>query len=181
VGGGVVMDDMMALIEPSIPSLRRYARSLVRDASEADDLVQDCLERAIGRWGQRRKTSDARSWLFSILHNLAISRWRQIQRRGRHLAIDGVAEAALSQQASQSDAMDHADLVRALAELAPDDQAVILLVGVEELTYAQAAEVLGVPIGTVMSRLSRARERLARRIAVDTAIPVKRAHLRRVK
>ncbi|KQY28308.1 RNA polymerase subunit sigma [Caulobacter sp. Root487D2Y] len=175
------MDDMIRLIEPLIPSLRRYARSLVRDASEADDLIQDCLERAVDRWGQRRKTSDARSWLFSILHNLAISRWRRVQRRGLHLAIDGVAEAALSAPASQLDGMQHADLLRALAELSPDSRAVILLVGVEDLTYAQAAEVLGVPIGTVMSRLSRARERLAQLIAVDAAQPAQRPHLRRIK
>lgn len=175
------MDDMIRLIEPSIPSLRRYARSLVSEPSEADDLVQDCLERAISRWGQRRKASDARSWLFSILHNLAVSRWRQIQRRGRHLAIDGVPEADLSQRGGQSDGMDHADLMRALADLTPDYRAVILLVGVEELTYAQTAEVLGVPIGTVMSRLSRARERLAQLIAADTASPAQRAHLRRIK
>lgn len=174
------MDDMIALIEPSIPSLRRYARSLVRDTSEADDLVQDCLERAIRRWGQRRGHSDTRSWLFSILHNLAISRWRRIQRQGRHMAIDDATDAALSQPANQSDGMDHADLIRALADLSPDDRAVLLLVGVEQLTYAQTAAVLGVPIGTVMSRLSRARERLARRIAAPV-ITTQRAHLRRIK
>lgn len=175
------MDDMIALIEPSIPSLRRYARSLSRDMSEADDLVQDCLERAIARWGQRRGDGDTRSWLFSILHNLAISRWRRIQRRGRHMAIDDVTDAALSLPASQSDGMDHADLMRALASLTPDYRAVLLLVGVEQLTYAQTAAVLGVPIGTVMSRLSRARERLAQLIAADTVIPAQRAHLRRIK
>src|SRR5688572_11102475 len=109
------MDDMIRLIEPSIPSLRRYARSLVSDPSEADDLVQDCLERAISRWAQRRQTSDARSWLFSILHNLAVSRWRWIQRRGRHLALDSVGEAALSQPATQADGVQHADLLDGLA------------------------------------------------------------------
>lgn len=175
------MDEMIGLIEPLIPSLRRYARSLVRDLSEADDLVQDCLERAVDRWGQRRKAGDARSWLFSILHNLAISRWRRIQRRGRHLAIDGVAEMELFAPASQLDGMEHADLLRALAQLSPDYRSVILLVGVEDLTYAQAAEVLGVPIGTVMSRLSRGRARLAQLIAVDAVAPAQRAHLRRIK
>lgn len=175
------MDDMIRLIEPSIPSLRRYARSLVSDPSEADDLVQDCLERAISRWGQRRAAGDARSWLFSILHNLAVNRWRRIRRRGRHLAIDSVAEADLSQPASQSDGVQYAELMRVLAELTPDYRAVILLVGVEELTYAQTAEVLGVPIGTVMSRLSRARARMAQLIAADTSSLSQRAHLRRIK
>lgn len=172
---------MIRLIEPTIPSLRRYARSLVRDEAEADDLVQDCLERAIGRWGQRRKTSDARSWLFSILHNLAVSRWRKIQRRGQHVDIDGVAEGHLTRPPNQQDGMQHADLLQALDALTADYRAVLLLVGVEELTYAQAADVLAIPIGTVMSRLSRARERLSQLMAVDAANPSQRAHLRRIK
>ena len=68
------MDDMVALIEPMIPALRRYARALLRDRAAADDLVQDCLERAIGRWHQRRADGDPRTWIFTILHNLAVTR-----------------------------------------------------------------------------------------------------------
>ena len=67
------MNDMVHLIEPLIPALRRYARTLVRDRFAADDLVQDCLERAVSRWHQRRRDGDPRTWVFSILHNLAVS------------------------------------------------------------------------------------------------------------
>lgn len=175
------MDDMIRLIEPSIPSLRRYARALVGDAAEADDLVQDCLERAVSRWGQRRRSGDARSWMFSILHNLAVSRWRALRRRGRHLDIDDVAEAHLADPPTQQGGLLHADVLRALDRLSPEYRAVLLLVGVEELSYAQTAEVLAAPIGTVMSRLSRARARLAQVIAADGADTDQARHLRRVK
>jgi RNA polymerase sigma-70 factor (ECF subfamily) len=174
------MEDMIRLIEPTIPSLRRYARSLVRDASEADDLVQDCLERAVSRWTQRRTNRDARSWMFAILHNLAVSRWRRLGRRGQAVTIDTVDEAALAAPATQQDGARHADVLKALDALVPDQRAVLLLVGVEDLSYADAAEVLGVPIGTVMSRLSRGRERLAQILAADTADSV-HPHLRRIK
>lgn len=176
------MDDMIREIEPSIPSLRRYARALVRDAAEADDLVQDCLERAIGRWDQRRPDGDPRGWLFSILHHLAVSRWRRLKRRGPHLALDAVGEAELALPANQGGDVRQSELLRALEALPEDHRAVLLLVGVEDLTYAQAAGVLGVPVGTVMSRLSRARERLAAllNVAEPAARPVRPA-LRRVK
>ena len=70
-------DDMMRLVEPLIPALRRYARSLLRDAASADDLVQDCLERVIGRWHQHRADGNAWTWVFTILHNLAVNRLKQ--------------------------------------------------------------------------------------------------------
>lgn len=170
---------MIQLIEPVIPGLRRYARALVRDASDADDLVQDCLERAIGRWSQRRPESDARSWLFTILHNLAISRWRQIQRRGPLVAFDSLNESMLASPPEQHHNLDYDDVMRSLAALPPEFRAVVLLITVEELTYAQAAQVLGVPVGTVMSRLSRGRARLAQLMAGrDGAMS---PYLRRVK
>lgn len=80
---------MLVQVEPLIPALRRYARALVRDRSAADDLVQDCLERAVSRWHQRRDGS-VRAWLFTILHNLAVSQFRQARARGRHMALMGV-------------------------------------------------------------------------------------------
>lgn len=175
------MDDMIRLIEPSIPSLRRYARSLVQDAAEADDLVQDCLERAVGRWSQRREASDARSWLFSILHSLAVSRWRRLGRRGREVSLDELDEAELAERATQQDGVNQSDILRSLAALPRDYRSVLLLVGVEDLSYAQAAKVLDVPIGTVMSRLSRGRARLAQIMADGSATQVRTPHLRRIK
>jgi RNA polymerase sigma factor (sigma-70 family) len=154
------VNDAIALIEPIIPALRRYAHALTRDVGDADDLVQDCLERAIGRWGQRRADGNVRTWLFSILHNLAISRIRQARRRGRPIPLDDAPPAALAHPPGQDDAVRHGELKRALARLPDDQRDVLLLVSVEDLTYAEAAAILGVPVGTVMSRLSRAREGL---------------------
>ena len=95
------MKDMMRLVEPQITALRRYARALLRDRSAADDLVQDCLERAIGHWHQRRPDGDARTWLFAILHNLAVSGMRRRTRRGGHAFVCSSSPARL-QAASTS-------------------------------------------------------------------------------
>lgn len=155
------MQHMMALVEPLIPSLRRYARSLMRDQSAADDLVQDCLERVISRWQQRRSDGNARTWVFTILHNLAINRLKQTARRGPHVTVDDVDETAFATAPAQENRLHHQAIVEALFELPEDQRSVLLLVSVEDLSYAETASVLDIPIGTVMSRLSRARHRLA--------------------
>ena len=172
------MDDLTSLVSPMIPALRRYARSLVKNAAEADDLVQDCLERTISRWHQRRAEGDARTWVFAICHNLAINHLTRSGRR-RAVPLDDVEESVVSQRPDQEDGMRHSDVLAALDRLPDEQRTVLLLVSVEDMSYAQAAEVIGVPIGTVMSRLSRARERLRRNIgeAAPAAAPV----LRRVK
>ena len=169
----------MILVEPVIPRLRRYARSLLRDSAAADDLVQDCLERAISRWHQRRSDGDARTWLFTILHNLAMSRLRQMARRGTHVPIEDASPRALSRAPDQESAIHCRDVLSAVDRLPDDLRAVLLLVTIEELSYADAATALGVPIGTVMSRLSRARARLRDYIAGRDQDAVPR--LRRVK
>lgn len=174
------MTAMTSLIEPLIPALRRYARALLRDRTAADDLVQDCLERAIGRWHQRRQDGDARTWIFTILHNLAINRLRQAQRRGRHVAIEDADPDSVSHPPPQEDRIRHHDVVQALADLPEDQRAVLLLVAVEDLSYAEAAHVLDVPIGTVMSRLARGRERLRRALGEPDRI-AKAPTLRSVK
>jgi RNA polymerase sigma-70 factor (ECF subfamily) len=173
------MNDMIALIEPLIPALRRYARALLAERTASDDLVQDCLERAITRWHQRHPDGDARTWLFSILHNLAINRLRQQNRRGAHISIEDATDSLAAVPASQEDALRHRDLVAALDVLPDEQRSVLLLVSVEDLSYAEAAKVLGIPIGTVMSRLARAREKLSKLMDRDhqTSSPV----LRRVK
>lgn len=156
--------DMITLVQPLIPALRRYARAVLRDRDEADDLVQDVLERAIGRWHQRRRSSSLRAWLFTILHNLAMDRLRQRARRGHTAPIEDVPEARLATPATQDDAAAQRDLMALVAGLPEEQRSVLLLIGVEELSYAEAARVLDVPQGTIMSRLSRARERLRRLI-----------------
>jgi RNA polymerase sigma-70 factor (ECF subfamily) len=154
------MMEMMLVVEPLIPALRRYARALLHDRAAADDLVQDCLERIISRWQQRRADGDARSWVFTILHNLAVNRLRQKARRGPDVALEDANMAALACPPAQEDRLRHDELLRGLAKLPEEQRHVLLLISVEDLSYAEAARVLAVPIGTVMSRLARARERL---------------------
>jgi RNA polymerase sigma factor (sigma-70 family) len=157
------VNDMMLLVEPLIPALRRYARALVRNHATADDLVQDCLERAVSRWHQRRE-GDPRPWLFTILHNLAVNQFRQAKTRGQHVTIEETGESDLGQDAVQERKLMYQDVLNKLARLPEDQRAVLLLIAVEDLSYADAAKVLDIPVGTVMSRLSRARERLQREI-----------------
>jgi RNA polymerase sigma-70 factor (ECF subfamily) len=159
---------MLLLVEPLIPALRRYARGLARDHASADDLVQDCLERAVTHWHQRRDT-DPRPWLFTILHNLAMSQFRQTRTRGKHVTIEDAGESHFSHDADQERKLMYRDVLNKLAKLPDDLRAVLLLIGVEDLSYADAAKVLGIPVGTVMSRLSRARERLQQEIEGTTS------------
>ncbi len=173
--------DMAELIEPLIPPLRRYARSFLKDPAAADDLVQDTLERAISRWHQRRADGSTRTWLFTILHNLAINRLRQLARRGWANPLEDIDESDIATDARQEDGLRHQDILAAVDRLPEDHRSVLLLVSVEDLSYAEAAQVLGVPIGTVMSRLARARDRLLRILDEDAASPATRSFLRRVK
>ncbi|TCR60568.1 sigma-70 family RNA polymerase sigma factor [Bosea sp. BK604] len=175
------MDDMIRHIEPLIPALRRYARALLRDRAAADDLVQDCLERAIGRWHQRRADGDARSWMFAILHNLAMTRLRRTAGRPPHIEIEAAGEAGLAVSARQEDRLRYQDLLAKVAQLPDEQRAVLLLVTVEELSYAETAKALDIPVGTVMSRLSRARERLQGMMSDGAQRPPGRPYLRSVK
>ncbi|CAO4185494.1 RNA polymerase sigma factor [Methylorubrum extorquens] len=176
------MSDMIRLIEPLIPALRRYARALLHNPTDADDLVQDCLERAIGRWHQRRADGDVRTWLYAILHNLAVSQMRQRARRGSSVAVEDAPEATLAVAPNQDDGLLQRDVTVALGALTEEQRGVLLLVSVEGLSYAEVAQVLAIPIGTVMSRLSRARDRMIQLIDGESAsAPVKRPLLRRVK
>ncbi|MBS0520722.1 MAG: RNA polymerase sigma factor [Proteobacteria bacterium] len=168
------MADASALLEPQIPALRRYAYALLRDHDLADDLVQDTLERALSRWAFRRDDGDLRAWLFAIQRNLYVSRWRQRRRRGTPVALD---EAPLPGVAPRQEAtMEVHDVLAALDQLPEEQKSLLLLVGVEDFSYDDAARLLGMPVGTVMSRLSRARQRL--RAIVETG---RTTLLRRVK
>lgn len=149
------MDSSAILAE--LPRLRRYARAMVGDRAAADDLVQDTLERAWSRFAQWRPGSDLRAWLFSIMHNLRVD---QLRRPGLStIAIDD-EDLAVPTRATQSDRLEVSDLESALAQLPEEQRAVLLLVALEEMSYEEVAKTLGIPVGTVMSRLSRGRERL---------------------
>lgn len=140
-----------------VPALRRYARVLTGDAWAADDLVQDTLERACRKWGLWRPGTDLRAWLFTLMHNLYLNQRRGAAARAVLVPIDDL-QAELAAPAAGRDAA--IDLQRCLQQLPDDQRAALLLVALEELPYADAARVLGVPPGTLMSRLSRARARL---------------------
>jgi len=172
------MADMAHLIEPVIPALRRYARTFVRDAGAADDLVQDTLERAISRWHQRRSDGDARTWLFTILHNLAVNHLRRTARRGREVPLDDAGDSDVAVPSTQEDALRREDILGAVGQLPDDQRSVLLLVSLEDVSYAEAARVLDIPIGTVMSRLARARARLLKLLEEPAS---DRPHLRSVQ
>jgi RNA polymerase sigma-70 factor (ECF subfamily) len=163
-----------AAVEAHLLALRRFARSLLRgDRERADDLVQDCVERALCYWHRRRRDRELRGWLFTILYNRFITEERRRRRREfHHRALDDVPEAELpGSEGAQERALACRDLSRALGELPPEQRAVLLLVAAGEATYEEAAGTLGVPIGTVMSRLSRGRERLRRRLNEERPAP----------
>jgi RNA polymerase sigma-70 factor (ECF subfamily) len=152
----------VGLIESCIPALRRYAGSLLRDRQEVDDLVHDCLVRALDRLHTRRGDAEMRPWLFAIMHNLHVSRIRQRRTRGQPESLDTVAESAVGVGASQEARIQMREVMAVVERLPEDLRSVLLLVTVEDLSYAEVAGVLDIPIGTVMSRLSRARERIRR-------------------
>ena len=172
------MDEIAALIEPHVLALRRYAYGLLRDPHAADDLVQDCLERALSRWPLRRRESDLRAWLVAILRTHFLTGLRQRTRRGAHVGIDDL-HVQPSVEPDQEWRAGHRDLLAGLDSLPEEQRSVLLLVGVEDFTYEAAARVLGVPIGTVMSRLSRGRWRLRRFLDGGQSAP--RTPLRSVK
>ncbi len=140
-----------------VAALRRYARLLTGDAARADDLVQDTLERACAKWSLWQPGTALRSWLLTLMHNLHLNQRRDWRHDDAHAALDDAPEPAHEPFARVAQRL---DLQRALAELPPAMREVLLLVTVEEYTYAEAAHILGIPVGTVMSRLHRAREQL---------------------
>jgi RNA polymerase sigma-70 factor (ECF subfamily) len=149
------MDEAKRLVE-LIPRLRRYARALVGERASADDLVQDTLERAWAKLHLYRRGTDLRAWLFTVMHNVHVNRVRAT--RTNDPLDDEMPE--LAQRGTQPDALLVRDLDRAIVRLPADQRAVLLLVTLEEMSYEEVARTLGIPIGTVMSRLSRAREKL---------------------
>jgi RNA polymerase sigma-70 factor (ECF subfamily) len=158
--------------------LRRYARALLGDSSEADDLIQDTLERALARLDQWRDGDNPRKWLFSILHNLHVDGLRRKSRRPPHVGLDNLGP---QQAAPPADGASGCDLDQALLLLTGDQREVVLLVGLEGLSYAETAQVLSIPIGTVMSRLARGRDRLRTLLDYDLVDRADQATLRRVK
>lgn len=142
-----------------LPALRRYAVSLVGNPTLADDLVQDCIERALRQSAQLRELPRIAGWLRRILYNLYIDEMRRSRTRGKEQDVEDLADRLeLSVPAGDRDTV--RDLSKAMRQLSVEHREILLLVSVEELNYREIAEELGIPQGTVMSRLARARDRL---------------------
>ena len=152
------MPHQKAELEKEIDGLRRYARILVRNGNEADDLVQDCLLRALEKWPAIAQVTNLRRYLFSMLHNLFIDGTRKTKRRGTVVPLENVVNVApLIQPAAQIHNLELCDLRDGMANLPDTQREVVLLIGLSGFTYEEAAEITNCPVGTVMSRLSRAR------------------------
>ena len=167
---GVALDGRRKFGEALIgqlPALRRYARALVGNATHADDLVQDCIERALRQSDRLREPQRLGGWLRSILHNLYIDELRRSRSRGPERDIaDYSDDFALSTPPADRGTV--IDFTRAMNSLTLEHRQVLLLVGIENLNYREIAAELKIPIGTVMSRLARARERLRSALEGDT-------------
>jgi len=167
------------LLVDHIPGLRRYARALTGNAWAADDLVQDTLERACSKWRLWVVGSDLRAWLFTVMHNIFAS---QVRRTPPPHSVVPLDDATHELQGGIDPGRDEGaslDLQRCLMQLPEEQRAVMLLVTLEDLSYAEVAKVLGIPAGTVMSRLSRARVRLQE--LLDGVAAPNRPGLRRLK
>lgn len=161
-------------LEEHIPGLRRYARTLVLTPERADDLVQDALERA---WIYRDKWqpgSNMRAWLFTIMHNVYVNDVRRWKVRPAELSLE---ESHLAARVTRDDHGALRDLERALAKLPAERREVLQLAGVEQMNYEEISRILGVPVGTVMSRLARARQQLREVLGGNEVQPV----LKRIK
>lgn len=171
-------------ITDHIPSLRRYAKTLTGDSWAADDLVQDTLERACSKWRLWLVGSDLRAWLFTLMHNVFINQLRSTVRQSsvaRMVNVDDVEHELVATESGHAHGM---DLQRCLMRLPEDQRIVLLLVSLEDLSYEEVAKITATPIGTVMSRLSRARSRLRELMEAPAVVPLMAgspAVLRRMK
>ena len=159
----------------AIPRLRRYARVLTGEATRADDLVQDTLARAWEKRALWQAGTDLRAWLFTVMHNVFVNQRALARREARNVSLDAEGEPGdvwhLAVRPSQHAHVELAEVLQQLGRLPTEQREVLVLAAVEEMKYEEIAAVLDIPVGTVMSRLSRAREKL-RRIASEP-IPLK--------
>ena len=166
----MTMAEIHSLVVAEIPRLRRYARFLVRDTEQADDLVQDCLARAIAKLALWQPGTNMRAWLFVIMHNHYVSYWRRQKRSGIVAGSDPETnEANLAVIGNQEDHIQMLEVQAAFNRLDDGHQQILFMIGVDGLRYEDAAQALGVPIGTVRSRLFRARAAL--RLLMEQSLP----------
>jgi RNA polymerase sigma-70 factor (ECF subfamily) len=162
------MSDFCSLLEAQIPRLRRYARALLRDASRADDLVQDTLVRALAKQHLWQPDTNLQAWLFTLMHNLYVNDVRRSVRDGAMVNVEDVS-ATLIATTDPTAFRQLREVEDAIARLPDEQREVVLLIGLEGIRYDQAAAILRIPIGTVRSRLSRARDTLRKLFDRDEA------------
>ncbi|POO53859.1 sigma-70 family RNA polymerase sigma factor [Agrobacterium rosae] len=160
------MPDFLDEMTKSVPALRRYANALTHNRDTADDLVQDCLERAIRKQALWRPDGPLRPWLYRVLTNVWRNNLRSRSRRPAQVPIDDFADQ-LFVPAAQPGRVALAEMARAIEKLSAEHREALLLIVVEGLSYTEAAQVLEIPLGTLMSRLGRARSSLARMTQED--------------
>jgi len=151
------MPEFLIELEQCIPALRRYAFSLFHQQEEADDLVQDCLERALNKQSLWQQGSSLRAWLFTMQHNLYINKLRSENRKPQMISETDLLTHKL--EPSQTEILMN-DITFCMQQLPEDQREVLLLVTVEGFTYKEVGKIMNIPVGTVMSRLSRARKLL---------------------
>jgi RNA polymerase sigma factor (sigma-70 family) len=161
-------DAFSAAVLAALPRLRRYAIALLRDLTMADDLVQDCIERALRNRASLADPNHMSGWLSSILHNLYLDSLRQKRRRGAHIELDDSLNL-IELSVLPADRGTAKDLIEAMTDLSFEHRQILLLVGLEGHSYRDVADQLGIPIGTVMSRLARARTQLRARLDAEPA------------
>ena len=164
------MSEFHRLVEKEIPRLRRYARALTRDSNRADDLVQDTLLRGIAKAHLWLEGTDIRAWLFTIMHNQYVNNVRRDMCENATIDVDQVASTLVA-TSDPTASRQLSELDRALGHLSKGQREVVLLVGLEGMSYDEAAKILRVPIGTVRSRLGRAREALRVLMGLEQEIP----------
>lgn len=159
-------EDVLALI----PALRRYSRSLARSDTDGEDLLQDCVEKVLTRRAQWRGVN-SRAWVFTIMTNLYRNGRR---RRAQHPEVELDETLGLRAEENNADPLERQRLLRALERLSADNRAVLMLVVIEGYRYQDVADMMEIPVGTVMSRLSRARRQLAEAMKDDNVIALRR-------
>ena len=148
------------LVEAHIPSLRRYAMVLLRyDADRSDDLVQDCLVRAMSKWHLWRRPGNLRAWLFTILHNIYVNDVQKAAARPNVIELQEYLPG-ISVPPEQGDGLALREVAQAVQRLPDEQKQILLLIGLEGFSYEEAAQIAGIPVGTVISRLSRGRRKL---------------------
>jgi RNA polymerase sigma-70 factor (ECF subfamily) len=161
-----IMDHFHRLLEAEIPRLRRYARALTRNAVRADDLVQDTLARALRKQHLWERGTDLRAWLFTIMHNQNINEMRRAMRYELAVDIDQCACAPIA-TTDPTGSRQLRELEHAIGQLPEEQRQVLLLVGLEGMSYEDTASILGIPVGTVRSRLSRGRDFLRKLMGME--------------